>query len=340
MGIKNDGADQLGLFSSSSLPEAVKVVSLPTKDLVTPKKTVWVNPSLLSDHPLNTQLFGDARLTNVEDLASALSSGYDSSRAIKCVQRPNGGLTIIDGHRRKRAAEIVNCQVAVVIQSFQSESDEIEEMILSNIVRNRSYSRCGIGTAVKLIQMVKPRQVRRGRRAGKNQAPEANISKKGEKSGAEVTHTIDQTDQGVESRRAYYAALLGISEKKFRLVDYVLQHGMDDERRELDVGPRTLAAIHKAVRARVTGEEEGNDQDPRIVVRAAREALRAAISLFSLIGAEGCTEEIELGIKSLTQLAKSETAGAKPEGTTTAYVLKLYRKLLTQTLRGTKIIKE
>src|SRR5205085_4994367 len=166
---------------------------------------------------------------------------------------------------------------------------------------------CRIGTAVRLIQMIKPRQVKRGRRAQKNQAPKASVSKKGEKSDAEATHTIERTDPAElnrnESRRAYYAGLIGISEKRFRLVDYVLHHGTEDERRELDAGPRTLAAIHKAVRARVTGEVEGNGQDPRVVVRAAREALRAAISLFFLVGAEGCTEEIELGIKSLMQLA-------------------------------------
>src|SRR5205085_12436634 len=129
---------------------------------------------------------------------------------------------------------------------------------------------------VRLIQLVNLRNVKRGRRAKKNQAHEASISKRGEKADAKATHIIGKTDlvelEGVESRRAYYAGLLRISEKTFRLVDYVLRHGNDHERRELDVGPRKLRAIYNAVRARVTGEEEGNGLDPRVVARTARAA--------------------------------------------------------------------
>lgn len=341
MRVKSDRGNQLGLFSPASQPEAEIVIPLPIKRSVTPKKITWVDPRLLSDHPLNAQLFGHERLSNVEDLVVALSSGYDAGRAIKCVQRSDGSLMIIDGHRRKRAAETVNCLAAVIIQSFESEAEELEEMVLSNLVKNRSYNRLGIGTAVRLIQMVKPRHVKRGRPAKKTQAQEATISKTADAKASPDIETPGPDElEEIGSRRAYYAGLLGISEKKFRLVDYVLAHGTDEEKRELDVGPRTLSAIHKAVRARVTGEIEENGDDPRVVVRAARSALRAAMSLFSLIGIEGCSEEIEVDIKSLTQMAKSELTGAKPKGSTTARVLKLYRRLLTQNLSGTKVAKE
>src|SRR2546423_6463017 len=159
MRVNNDEANQPGLFSSQPQPEAKIVTPLPAKGAVTPKKIAWLNPSVLSDHPLNSQLFGQERLSKVEYLVLALSSGYDAGRAIKCGQRPDGGLAIIDGHRRKRVAEIVNCLVAVVVESFESEVDEVEEMVFSNLVKNRSYNRCGIGTAVKLIQLVNPRHV-------------------------------------------------------------------------------------------------------------------------------------------------------------------------------------
>jgi hypothetical protein len=344
MRVKNDEANQLGLFPPQSQPETEMVVPLVTKRSVTPKRIAWFDPALLSDHPLNAQLFGRERLSNVEDLVLAIGSGYDAGRAIKCVQQPDGNLTIIDGHRRKRAAEIVNCQVAVIIESFKSEADEIEEMILSNLVKNRSYNRCGVGTAVRLIQLVNPRQVKRGRRTKKNQDHEASISKGDEKGDAKASLGIEKNDpveaEGTEGRRAYYAHLLGISEKTFRLVDYVLRHGNDDERRELDVGPRKLRAIYNAVRARITGEEEGNGRDPRVVARAARAALRATTRLFSLMDTGDCTEEVELSFKRLAQLAKSEVAGAKPEGSTTAYVLKLYRNLFKQALRGTGVAKK
>ena len=107
MRVKNEEANQLGLFPSQSQPETGRVGPLETKRSVTPKRIAWLDPALLSDHPLNVQLFGRERLSNVEDLVLAIGSGYDAGRAIKCVQRPDGGLTVIDGHRRKRAAEMV-----------------------------------------------------------------------------------------------------------------------------------------------------------------------------------------------------------------------------------------
>lgn len=340
---KDESANQLALFVSPPQPEAEVVIPSTRKRSINSNTIRWVDAGLLADHPLNIKLFGQERLANVDDLVLAMGSGYDAGRAIKCVQRQDGSLTIIDGHRRKRAAEVLNCQAAVIVQSVESEADELEEMILSNLVRNRSYNTCGIGTAVRLIQMVKPRNVKRGR-PPKNQAQRASVSKQGESVNVKAAHPITGIDQvksdGIESRRAYYASLLGISEKKFRLVDYVLAHGNSDEKRELDFGPRKLNAIYKAVRARVTGEEADNGQDARVIARTARGALRAAISLLSLLGAEGCSEEIERGIKGLAPLAKSEAAGAKPKGATAAYAMKLYRKLLNISLRGTKLAKE
>src|SRR5947209_11275782 len=49
MSVKNNQADQLGLFSPQSLPEAERVVLSPTKAAATPKKIVWVNPASLSE---------------------------------------------------------------------------------------------------------------------------------------------------------------------------------------------------------------------------------------------------------------------------------------------------
>jgi hypothetical protein len=342
--MKKGSVEQLGLFSSQAQPEAKEAASFSVRRSVNLKAIEWVAPSLLSDHPLNVKLFGGERLLNVDDLVLAMSSGYDISRAIKCVRRPDGRLIIIDGHRRKRAAEIIHCRVPVIVQHLESEADELEEMIMSNLVRNRSYKTCGLGTAVRLIQMVKPRNVKRGRPPKKNQAPKARISKPSKRVGAKIIQTTDAANRGelggIETRRAYYASLLGISEKRFRLVVYILEYGSDGEKREVDFGPRKLNVIYKAVRARITGEDEKNGQNPRVVARTARAALRATTSLFSLLGTEPSIEEIELGMNSLASLAKAEFAGAKPKGATAAYVLELYRKLLTQNLEGTEIASE
>lgn len=146
---------QLGLFSENARTVVKEEVSK-VKRAAKPKPVVWVDPQLLLDHPLNAEYFGPERLIDIDDLVTSIGSGYDPDRPIKAVKREDCGLVIIDGHRRKRAALILNCKVPITIQSLENASEELQEMVLCNLVRNRSYQSCGIGRAVRLIQLINP----------------------------------------------------------------------------------------------------------------------------------------------------------------------------------------
>lgn len=132
-----------------------------------------------------------------------------------------------------------------------------------------------------------------------------------------------------DSRRAYYARLLGISEKRFRTVDYVLRHGTEEEKRELDFGPRTPAQLHKEVRARASGIEAQSIVGTSRIAQTAQTALRANKKFFTLIGRfdKGESEGLESSIESITAVARNEAKGTVPEGSTIRHSLNVFRKL-------------
>jgi hypothetical protein len=124
----------------------------------------WINPESLVENPLSCELFGEKRLVNLGDLLKSLELGFDPSRPVSVVLRNERELVVIDGHPRKRAAmRLGMTAVPVVVISPDGAAAEREEMIRSNLVRNRKHSTVPIGTAVKLIQEIKPRDVKRGR---------------------------------------------------------------------------------------------------------------------------------------------------------------------------------
>ena len=331
--------NQLALFSSQTQSEP-KVGSLRIGRESKHRSIVWVSPELLVDHYLNNELFGAERSSDIDELAISMRAGYDVHRPIKAVKRADGTVVIIDGHRRKRAAIAIKIKVPVIVQSFKSETEEREEMILCNLVRNRSYKSFGIGTAVRLIQLLQPSSVKRGRPSKKNMAPRASISNNASRSKSIEQADYQEADEGQEdvnsglTRRAYYARLLGIKEKTFRMADYVLRNGTDDEKRELDTGPRKLTAVYNGVLSRRIGEKRVAD-DPREIARAARVALRATKSLFVILNKldQNSEEEIETDLKLLARLAKNEIAGTVSRNSTATRACELLRELLASGLR-------
>ena len=271
-------------------------------------KILWLDPKILEDHPANIELFGENRLNDVDDLIMSLETGFDENRPIKAVRRGDGSSVIIDGHRRQRAAiQLAQNPVPVIYAAFADEMEERLEMLTANLVRNRKYRSVGLGTAVDLVQLLHPREVRRGRPPKENQAPGAAISS--------------------DTKRDYYAGLLGISVKKFRMADYILRHGTKEEKLELDMGPRSTTAIYRDVHARVKGEDLTPMVDPKELARMAGGAVRAVVQLLKATdeSVPFKSAEIEADIESLLNRARLETGGEVESGTTANEAIRLLR---------------
>jgi hypothetical protein len=275
------------------------------------QEVMWVDPNLLDDHPSNVELFGEQRLHALDDLIISLDTGFDPNRPIKAVRRPDGSAVMIDGHRRRRAAlELGQERVPVLFSSFPDESEERLEMLTANLVRNRKYRSVGLGTAVRLVQLLRPREVKRGRPRKEIKARGARISP--------------------ETRREYYARLLGISVKKFRMAEYVLKHGTKEEKDDLDRGSRSTSAVYAAVHARKEGADLTPTVSPGELARMARDAARAAARL--LVAAHEGTAvkagELEAAVDSLLNYARLETGGEVDPGTTASEGVKLLLTVL------------
>lgn len=290
-------------------PEAAKAAHV--RKPAARHEVTWVAPNLLEDHPSNVELFGESRLHTLDDLLMSLETGFDPNRPIKAIHRPDGKAVMIDGHRRQRAAlQLGQERVPVLFSSFADDKEERLEMLTANLVRNRKYRSVGVGTAVRLVQELRPRDVRRGRPSKENVAHGARIS--------------------AEGRREYYARLLGISAKKFRMVDYVLRHGTKEERGELDTGPRSTSALYAAVHARKEGTDLTPTVSPGELARMARDAARAAAQLLVAAG-EGAaikTADLEAAVDSLLNHARLETGGEVDPGTTASEGVKLLLAVL------------
>lgn len=277
----------------------------------------WLSPAELSDHPANVELFSEQRLAEVSDLTLSLTTGFDEQRPIKAVQRADGSFVIIDGHRRRRAAlHLKMDSVPVMLATFDNDDErERAEMITANLVRNHNYRTVGLGTSVRLIQMLHPRVVKRGRPGKKSGPPEASIT---------------------ETRREYYARLLGVSVKRYRMAQYVLTHGTKEERHELDYGPRSTTELYLAVHARQEGAEPARALSPVEVARLARDAARVVARLTFAAGDARLSEgtDLEAGVESLFNLARRESRQATAAGTTARGAVQLLRGLLTKPKRG------
>ena len=258
-------------------------------------------------------LFGENRLHDVKDLIISLETGFDQNRPIKAVRRKGGRVVMIDGHRRQRAALRLELEhVPVIYSSFSDEGEERLEMLTANLVRNRKYRSVGLGTAVHLIQTLRPHEIKRGRPRKENKAQGARISS--------------------ETKREYYARLLGISVKRFRMADYVLKHGTKEEKMELDTGPRSTSVIYSTVHARVTKANLTPTVTPIELAKMARDAARAASQLLSAAGEKVPInyDELEANIDSLLNQARLEAGGEADVGTTACGAVKLLRAVLDQ----------
>lgn len=292
-------------------PETPREVS--SRKTSAKQEVTWIDPKLLRDHPANVELFGEHRLCAIDDLTLSMETGFDENRPIKAVRRSDRSVVMIDGHRRQRAAvELAIERVPVLFSTFNDEKEERLEMLTANLVRNRKYSSVGLGTAVHLIQTLRPREIKRGRPRKENQAPGARIS--------------------AEEKREYYARLLGISPKKFRMADYVLRHGTKEEKLELDTGPRSTSAIYREVHARVTGADMTPTVSPLEMARMARDAARAAAFLLRAVGEVGPlkTNDLEANIDSLLNQGRLEMGGKIDSGTTVSEAVNLLRAVLGQ----------
>jgi hypothetical protein len=293
------------------MQEVAKTV--PVRKTAAKQEIVWIDPKLLQDHPANVELFGENRLCIIDDLTISLEIGFDQNRPIKAIRRPDGSTVMLDGHRRQRAAlELGHERVPVLFASFSDDKEERLEMLTANLVRNRKYRSVGLGTAVRLIQTIRPREIKRGRPSKENKARGTGISP--------------------EDKREYYARLLGISAKKFRMADYVLRHGTKEEKLELDTGPRSTSAIYGAVHARVTKADLTPAVTPNELAKMARDAARAAAYLLGTAGLEVPfkTNELEANIDSLLNYARLEAGAEADSGTTALEEIKLLRAVLGQ----------
>jgi hypothetical protein len=225
--------------------QASLVSSLPF-DYTSSKKITMADPKLLLDHPANVGLFGLQRLIEIADLVVSIQRGFDQSHPIKVKKLENGALEMIDGHRRQRAAlELDLPLVPIELASFDSDEEERREMIEANLVRNHKFRSVGQCTAVRLIEQLQPRDVKRGRPPKKNQVETTEITEvNGEPS-------EDSNADGDRERRKFYADLLGMKIHRFRIVDYINRHGTPEEQNEVDLKLRTPAAVYKVVHARV-----------------------------------------------------------------------------------------
>ncbi len=276
-------------------------------------KVTWINPHHLEDHPSNTELFGQQRLLDIEDLVVSLQMGFDLNRPIKVMRRANGAIVMIDGHRRQRTALKLGLkQVPVIYAAFSDEHEERVEMITANLVRNRKYRSVGVGTAVDLIQLLHPREVKRGRPGKENE--------------------VQQTRINAEPKRDYYAQLLDISVNKFRMADYVLRNGTKEEKMELDTGPRSTTAIYKAVHARVTGDDLTPTMTPSELVKLAQAAARNTARLMAAAGETVSlrADLIEAEIDSLANQARLEAGDEVPSGTTARAAVHLLSRVIGQ----------
>ena len=316
---ETNAPDQMLLPGSAALHEVPKdrqedAKAAPTRRPSAKQEVAWIDPNLLRDHPSNVELFGEHRLCVVDDLTVSLETGFDQNRPIKAVRRADGSAVIIDGHRRQRAAlELGQERVPVLFSSFADEREECLEMLTANLVRNRKYRSVGLGTAVRLVQYLRPREVKRGRPRKEIKAQGARISP--------------------ETRREYYARLLGVSAKKFRMADYVLKHGTKEEKAELDTGPRSTSALYAAVHARKERADLTPTVSPGELARMARDAARAAAQLLGAAGVRASVKagELEAAVDSLLNYARLETGGEVDPGTTASEGVKLLRAVLGTT---------
>ncbi|MDT4896723.1 MAG: hypothetical protein QOH25_1800 [Acidobacteriota bacterium] len=142
----------------------------------------------------------------------------------------------------------------------------------------------------------------------------------------------NETDRSPDSKRKYYAGLLNISTKRFRYADYVLRHGNDEEKRELDTGPRSLTTIYEAVHARVNNLAESSALAPGEICSLTRNAARSAVRVIAESGIQPHTNEasVEEELDALTKQARQESAGVLPRGTTLENALELLVQIFTR----------
>jgi hypothetical protein len=275
-----------------------------------PQHIIWVPPTQLEAHPANIKLFGEQRLVEFTDLKLSLKTGFDPNRPIKIILR-EGRQIIIDGHRRQLAALFMGLRlIPVSLCHFNSEEEEVVEMITANLVRNHSHRSVGDATAVRLICQLRPRKVKRGRPSKKIQ---------------------DHMGQDFgKSRREYYAALLLMSESKFRKLEYVLRHGTIEEQLDIDTKRRSVTAVYNKVHARGRGEDLSEVDDPLKLSRMARTAARTITVFLAAAGEnlEMTSAEVEEEVDVLINRARQEVGSVVVGGATVATALSLLRRQL------------
>lgn len=274
---------------------------------------VWMNPNRLVENSQNRELFGGDRLQNVEDLLESIGDfGFDPARSISAVAGENENYTIVDGHRRRRAAVRLGLPaVPVLICKIEGEDQLRREMILANIVRNKRFSNIGMATSVRLIRELMPRSVKRGRPS------KAEIKFRREPNFRDEKKTNDPNEK-------HFAKLLEISPKMFKTLNYVVRKGTTEEIRDVDNGTHRPTTIQNLIRARLKKvESEENAAPPSSsvklmqIVACARRCARQIERFLTLV--ESCSftqREVDAKLKQLNALAAQEAAGKASGGAT------------------------